>query len=277
MDIYVASAFAKDGKGGNKAGVMVENIPETAAEKLNIARIMGYSETAFVSNSDKADFKLEYFTPAEEVPLCGHATIATFTVLSQLGKLNKTEYTIETGAGILRIKLQSDMIFMEQNLPEFSEKLSASEFEDVINAADIGKNYPIQIVSTGLRDIMLPIKDEKALSQLRPDFAAMTELSRAKNVVGVHAFALKNDSITAVCRNFAPLYDIDEESATGTSNCALAGYLWNYGIKKDRYIFEQGYELGSPSEIIVDISNEGDEITSVFVGGKGYVNEIRKI
>ena len=277
MDIYVASAFAKDGKGGNKAGVMVENIPETAAEKLNIARIMGYSETAFVSNSDKADFKLEYFTPAEEVPLCGHATIATFTVLSQLGKLNKTEYTIETGAGILRIKLQSDMIFMEQNLPEFSEKLSASEFEDVINAADIGKNYPIQIVSTGLRDIMLPIKDEKALSQLRPDFAAMTELSSAKNVVGVHAFALKNDSITAVCRNFAPLYDIDEESATGTSNCALAGYLWNYGIKKDRYIFEQGYELGSPSEIIVDISNEGDEITSVFVGGKGYVNEIRKI
>ncbi|MBQ6868794.1 MAG: PhzF family phenazine biosynthesis protein [Clostridia bacterium] len=277
MDIYVASAFAKDGKGGNKAGVMVENIPETAAEKLNIARIMGYSETAFVGKSDNADFKLEYFSPAEEVPLCGHATIATFTVLHQLGKLNKSGYTIETRAGILRIKLQGDMIFMEQNLPEFSAKLSENDFADIINITDIGKNYPIQIVSTGLRDIMLPIKDEKALSQLKPDFAAMTELSRAKNVVGVHAFALKNDSITAVCRNFAPLYDIDEESATGTSNCALAGYLWNYGIKKDRYIFEQGYELGSPSEIIVDISNEGDEITSVFVGGKGYVNEIRKI
>lgn len=277
MDIYVASAFAKDGKGGNKAGVMVENIPETAAEKLNIAKIMGYSETAFVSNSDKADFKLEYFTPAEEVPLCGHATIATFTVLSQLGKLNKSGYTIETRAGILRIKLQGDMIFMEQNLPEFSAKLYESDFADIINITDIGKNYPIQIVSTGLRDIMLPIADEKALSGLKPDFAAMTELSRAKNVVGVHAFALKNDGVTAVCRNFAPLYDIDEESATGTSNCALAGYLWNYGIKKDRYIFEQGYELGSPSEIIVDISNEGDEITSVFVGGKGYVNEIRKI
>ena len=277
MDIYVASAFAKDGKGGNKAGVMVENIPETAAEKLNIARIMGYSETAFVGRSDNADFRLEYFTPAEEVPLCGHATIATFTVLSQLGKLNKTEYTIETGAGILRIKLQGDMIFMEQNLPEFSEKLWENDFADIINTCDIGKNYPIQIVSTGLRDIMLPIKDEKALSQLKPDFAAMTELSRAKNVVGVHAFALKNDGVTAVCRNFAPLYDIDEESATGTSNCALAGYLWNYGIKKDRYIFEQGYELGLPSEIIVDIAHEGDKITAVFVGGKGYVNEIRKI
>ena len=164
MDIYVVSAFAKDVKGGNKAGVMVENIPQTVAEKLNIAKIMGYSETAFVGKSDKADFKLEYFTPAEEVPLCGHATIATFTVLRQLGKLNKNEYTIETGAGIMRIRLQGDMIFMEQNCPVFSEKLSADEFENIINIADIGKNYPIQIVSTGLRDIMLPIADEKALS-----------------------------------------------------------------------------------------------------------------
>ena len=277
MDIYVASAFAKDGRGGNKAGVMVENIPQNAAEKLKIAKIMGYSETAFVSKSEKADFCLEYFTPAEQVPLCGHATIATFTVLRQLGKLDKNDYTIETGAGILRIKLQGDMIFMEQNVPEFSEKLSADEFESVINTSDIGTNYPIQIVSTGLRDIMLPIKNEKALSKLKPDFAAMTELSRAKNVVGVHAFALKNDEITAVCRNFAPLYDIDEESATGTSNCALAGYLWKYGICKNRYIFEQGYELNAPSEIIVDIEDEGEKITAIFVGGKGYINETRTI
>ena len=277
MNIYVASAFAKDGRGGNKAGVMVENIPQNAAEKLKIAKIMGYSETAFVSKSEKADFRLEYFTPAEQVPLCGHATIATFTVLRQLGKLDKNDYTIETGAGILRIKLQGDMIFMEQNVPEFSEKLSADEFENIINLTDIGKKYPIQIVSTGLRDIMLPIKNEKALSKLKPDFAAMTELSRAKNVVGVHAFALKNDEITAVCRNFAPLYDIDEESATGTSNCALAGYLWKYGIRKNRYIFEQGYELNAPSEIIVDIENESEKITAIFVGGKGYINETRTI
>ena len=277
MDIYVASAFAKDGRGGNKAGVMVENIPQTAAEKLKIAKIMGFSETAFVSKSEKADFCLEYFTPAEQVPLCGHATIATFTVLRQLGKLDKNDYTIETGAGILRIKLQGDMIFMEQNVPEFSEKLSADEFENIINLADIGKKYPIQIVSTGLRDIMLLIKNEKALSKLKPDFAAMTELSRAKNVVGVHAFTLKNDEITAVCRNFAPLYDIDEESATGTSNCALTGYLWEYGIRRNRYIFEQGYELNAPSEIIVDTHNESEKITAIFVGGKGYINETRTI
>lgn len=115
--------------------------------------------------------------------MCGHATIATLTVVHQLGKLNKAKYTIETGAGILRIKLQGDMIFMEQNLLEFSAKLYESDFADIINITDIGKNYPIQIVSTGLRNIMLPIADEKDLSGLKLDFAAMTELSKAMNWV----------------------------------------------------------------------------------------------
>ncbi|GMA68163.1 hypothetical protein GCM10025884_17900 [Leuconostoc gelidum subsp. gelidum] len=85
---------------------------------------------------------------------------------------------------------------------------------------------------------MVPIKSTKYLQQLDPNFNVMTELSKEQNVIGVHAFALEEgkDNITAICRNFAPLYDIDEESATGTSNCALACYLFKY-VEKNHNIF----------------------------------------
>lgn len=82
------------------------------------------------------------------------------------------------------------------------------------------------------------------LALLEPDFKVMENLSRELQVVGVHAFSLTNESeLIAVCRNFAPLYGIDEESATGTANCALASYLYRHYEKREQYIFEQGHNL----------------------------------
>ena len=71
--------------------------------------------------------------------------------------------------------------------------------------------------------------------------------------------------LTAICRNFAPLYGIDEESATGTSNCALACYLYRYVSKQDQYIFEQGHNLNSISRIYVNLDTEDNTITGVWV------------
>src|SRR5699024_7644185 len=104
--VYVASAFSKNEKGGNKAGVLIDDYNLSIKQKMKVAEMLGYSETAFISKSDKADFKLEYFTPVEEVPLCGHATIATFVVLNNLKKLKKSLYKIETKSGILNIQIQ---------------------------------------------------------------------------------------------------------------------------------------------------------------------------
>ena len=98
-------------------------------------------------------------------------------------------------------------------------------------------------------------------------------------MIGVHAFALEDNEskVTAICRNFAPLYDIDEESATGTSNCALACYLFKYVDQKSQYIFDQGYNLNSPSRIVVNLTTHNDIIDSVFVGGYGYLVEMRSV
>lgn len=280
VEVYVASAFSKDNAGGNKAGIVFDRPDLSAIQKMAIAKELGYAETAFVTESSIADFRIEYFTPAEEVPLCGHATIGTFAVLNLLQKLSKSKYTIETKSGVLAITVDADgMVFMEQKTPTFFNRLSTNVFDDCLDSSAIDDKLPIQIVSTGLRDIMLPIKSTEKLQQLNPDFDVMTKLSKEQNVIGVHAFTLEKheEHVTAICRNFAPLYDIDEESATGTSNCALACYLFKYVERKSQYIFEQGYNLNNPSRIVVNLKTHDDIIDVTFVGGYGYLAEKRSL
>lgn len=277
IKVYVASAFCKDETGGNKAGVVLYENGLTNDEKKKIAKIVGYAETAFVTETPEADFKIEYFTPAEEVPLCGHATIATFGVLKYLNNLDKDSYTIETKSGILNINLKENQIFMEQNIPVFYEELSYKEIKNSFDIDCINKNIPIQIVSAGLKDILIPIKNEEVLWQLKPNFEYITEISKKYNVVGMHLYTFSNDKV--MCRNFAPLYDVNEESATGTSNCALAGLLFKkLNIKKDIYSFEQGYSLKAPSQIIVKvISYDKENIDKIFVGGNSKFLKIMDI
>lgn len=279
VTIYVTSAFSKDDKGGNKAGVVLHRPDLSSAQMLMIAKELGYSETAFVVDSQVADFKLRYFTPTEEVDLCGHATIATFATLRLLNKLGKEKYTIETKAGILTIRIKEDgLIFMEQNCPTYFDVLKPDMVKGCMEEHVISREFPIQIISTGLKDVMLPIASMEELMSMSPDFKAITDLSRELDVVGIHAFALTDSSdITAVCRNFAPLYGIEEESATGTSNCALASYLFKYYEKKSEYIFEQGHVLGEISRIVVHIDYHEDMIDAVYVGGYGYLVEEKRL
>ena len=273
VDVYVAAAFSKDDKGGNKAGVVLGRSELTSVQKAAIAKEMGYSETAFVLDSDKADFKLQYFTPTEEVPLCGHATIAAFSTLKLLNMLDKPDCTIETEAGILNIHIKDDgLILMEQNRPAYLEVLDSDIFMGCIERNFIDHRFPIQIVSTGLNDVMLPVDSAEHLEQLSPDFEMIANMSKEKEVVGVHAFTIiKESDVTAICRNFAPLYGIDEESATGTASCALACYLFKYYKHQPQYIFEQGHNMGDISRIVVNLSYHENVIDSVFVGGYGYL------
>ena len=273
VDVYVTAAFSKDNKGGNKAGVVLVRSELTSVQKAAIAKEMGYSETAFVLDSDKADFKLQYFTPTEEVPLCGHATIAAFSTLKLLNMIDKPDCTIETEAGILNIHIKDDgLILMEQNRPAYLEVLDSDIFTGCIERNFIDHRFPIQIVSTGLNDVMLPVDSVEHLEQLSPDFEMIANMSKEKEVVGVHAFTIiKESDVTAICRNFAPLYGIDEESATGTASCALACYLFKYYKQQPQYIFEQGHNMGEISRIVVNLSYHGGVIDSVFVGGYGYL------
>lgn len=147
------------------------------AEKTGIAYQLGYSETAFVLRSGQADFKLEYFTPTGEVPLCGHATVGTFAALKHLHGLDKPCHTIETKSGILRVTAGEDgLILMEQNAPRFYETLDKADLQRCFSTDIIAHDMPIQIVSTGLKDILVPVSSPEALGRMAPDFAEISRL-----------------------------------------------------------------------------------------------------
>lgn len=271
IKIYRLTSFAKSVEGGNPAGVVIDAEGLSELSMREIARKVGYSETAFVLKSEEADYKVRFFTPVEEVDLCGHATIATFNLLRDLGRLSCGIYSQETKAGILKIIINKNDIFMEQNLPTFGDIMNIDEIKQCFESSNLTniKNRPIQIVSTGLRDIIIPVKSIEELNKLKPNFEKMTELSEKYDVVGLHAFTEKTkNNASAICRNFAPRYGIDEESATGTSNGALACYLNKYDSNTYfEYLFEQGYSMNKPSEIKVKLELSNDEINEVYVGG----------
>ncbi|MFA9376008.1 MAG: PhzF family phenazine biosynthesis isomerase [Lachnotalea sp.] len=273
---YKNNTFAKTMDGGNPAGVVLDADLLSEDNMKMIAGIFGFSETAFIMKSDVADFKVRFFTPNEEVDFCGHATVGTYSVLLSKGLIRPGKYTQETKAGILSVEVKKDTtIIMNQTLPIFCEVLDVEEIADSLNTSvdNINTDIPIQIVTTGLRDIMVPIKTIDILNKIKPDFDKVAEISKKYKVVGYHMFTL--DSLyrsNAYCRNLAPLYGIPEESATGTSNGALACYLFKQGVLSakncEHMIFEQGYSMNLPSEIIVSLSVVANEIKEVKVGGK---------
>ncbi len=239
---------------------------------LRIAKDVGFSETAFVMNSDLANYMVRFFTPVDEVDLCGHATVATFNLLRDIGIITTGNYTQETKAGILKLQIFDKCIYMEQNLPKYYDVVDKHKiygcFENQLT--DYISDLPIQIVSTGLKDIIVPVKNLDSLFALQPNLEMINEISSKYDVVGIHAFCLETlHNGEAHARNFAPRYGISEESATGTSNGALACYLKKYVNRhfNGKFVIEQGYSMKRPSKILVDLRYDGDRIIEVYVGG----------
>lgn len=273
---FTLNVFAKSIEGGNPAAVVFDADRISENDMKKIAGIIGFSETAYVMNSNISDFKVRFFTPTEEVDLCGHATVGVYYLLSSLGRIKPGKYTQETNAGILGIEIREDMsIVMNQSLPAFYEIIPKEEIADSLNItlAEIDESLPVQIVSTGLKDIIVPLKSLEILKSIKPDFEKVAEISKKYNAVGYHIFTMETlNNSDAHSRNLAPLYGIPEESATGTSNGALACYLFKYDkispIDAEYVTVEQGYSMGKPSEIMVSLVIQDDEVVEVLVGGK---------
>lgn len=301
--IYIADAFTDRPFGGNPAGVVIlkpeESFPSDEIMRKTAAELR-YSETAFIrpftaqeleraieeipdrrlirpSDID-GGFEIRYFTPAAEVDLCGHATIASYRCLQDAGLCDVGgTYINRAKAGDLIIDVSADLILMDMAEPRFlstiREPEALQELYTVmgIDYCDLGL-LP-QLISTGLPDILMPVPSAEVLAAIDPDFPALAELSRKYEVTGVHAFALarEGEKITARCRNFAPLYEIDEEAATGTASGALTYYLIRNGlIKGDRCRFLQGEDMGRPSEIRSTIRRDENGL-QIRVGGSAAI------
>lgn len=263
MKPYLLNSFTKNNSWGNPAWVVLDadNLSDTQMQE--IAAKIWVSETAFVKKSHNADFHLQFFTPNSEVDLCWHATIASFYLMKTLWLVQEWEYTQQTKAGNLKIDISKEWnIFMQQNKVKFYEILNHVAIQESLGIKNthIHDSLPIQIVSTWLKDILVPVKSLQILRNLKPNFEEILRISKKYDVVWLHIFTLESESWwIAQCRNFAPLYDIDEESATGTSTWALTAYLqvnWNIKKWKQNLSFEQWYTMWHPSELIVKIKED---------------------
>ncbi|MCR5037374.1 MAG: PhzF family phenazine biosynthesis protein [Bacteroidales bacterium] len=270
MRYYVVDAFTSEPFGGNPAGVVLLERNTFPKEDLmiKIAAELRYSETAFVLRHSENEYTARYFTPKAEVDLCGHATIATFALLHSM-KLATGQCLCHTKAGDLTIEV-GERVMMQMATPKIVETIENTE--EIYRALGLGgttPNLPVQIVSTGLPDFMIQVADVATLNSLQPDMDAVSAITKKHNAVSFHVFAFGGDGHTAHVRDFAPLYDIPEESATGTANAALTHYLSVNGVipAKGDFSFLQGEAMGRPSVIMTRIAENG----TIYVGGSAYI------
>lgn len=282
---YVARAFCHNSLGGNSAGVVIVNQESSfsSVQMQAIAKELNFSETVFISSLGSHAYRALYFTPTSPIDFCGHATLAAFGVLKQLRLLKGSVHSLDTQVGKCEVTLKEDLIFLSQPLPVFGEKVEESEITAIFgDYVSIDKPYP-RIVSTGLRDIFVRVRDKECLQSLNPNLALMSELNKKTDSIGMHVFSLDSPGSinTAHCRNFAPLYGIDEESATGSSNGALACYLFEQGMlapgSEHKLIFRQGEILNAPSDIYVHLRSHASTIKKVECGGEVVIDEVREL
>lgn len=272
IKVDLVNSFTVNGTGGNPAGVVLNADELSDAQKLKIAQAVGYSETAFVSSDDEADYEVSFFTATGEVDFCGHATLATFSTMYQKGMLTVGSYVQRTKAGMLSVIIESNgKVVMEQQLPQ---KIGCFSYQEIANVIGIESHIlestklPIEVISTGLPDAIIPVPNGY-LDAIKPDDELIAGFCKKHNLVGFHAFELcdPESKLTASCRNFAPLFGISEESATGSSSGALACYLAEHLALGGDYIFEQGRAMNCPSIITVSIQCDSSTVINVKVGG----------
>ncbi len=275
MKVYVMDSFSDRIFGGNQAGVVLADKALETAVMQQVAAELKHSETAFVWQTEEGN-RLRYFTPAGEVDLCGHATVAVFALLRRLGRIEDGTHKALTRAGALEIEVSGETVWMDMAPPKTMGILPEESWEELYGAygltlEDRPADLPPEIVSTGLADIMMPVRDHETLLRAVQDERTVTELSRRFDVTGVHMFCLGEEAV--YCSNFAPLYDIPEECATGTSNGALTYYLYERSLVEPERenLFLQGEHMERPSRILSRLTVQ-DGAVRVRIGGQAVMS-----
>lgn len=280
--VFLVKAFSRDKDTGNPAGIVLDADGLSSEQMLRVAAELGFSESAFVSASDKADFRVCFFSPKKEVDFCGHATIATFHTLIEQGRIlapgiAKRTVTQETKAGVLKVECFADgKVVMSQNAPEFGyieedrARIAGLLHIQPENILD----HPIQTVSTGTPKLMIPIDSLKTLQAITPNLEGIAAYTESR---GFYPFTTEtlDPNADLQARQFNPAAGINEDPLTGVAAGALGCYAKKYALAaKDQIVIEQGYGMNMGGQMFVDVSD------GVKVGGYGVTfgeKELRAI
>ncbi len=281
LSMSQVDAFTTTPLGGNPCAVVFEaDLLETHTMQA-IAREMNLSETAFVLESDRADVRARYFTPAEEIPLAGHPTIATFHALIESGRLPFAgpvqNYTLELQAGVIEVEVHGEggmaaRVIMSQRAPEFLRQYQPEEILPVFGLCldDLLPDAVIQTVSTGTPQLMVPLQNSHSLRRVEMNVAAYRALRQAGDFFSPHFFI--PDGATSegdtFSRHLGVPPDMVEDPFTGSATGGMGAYLWRYGlIAQPSFVAEQGHWMNRPGAATVEVVGPPESIATVRVGG----------
>lgn len=285
--IKTVDAFTTKPFSGNPAGVVTNAMGLSAKEMQKIANEMNLVETTFVfpPNDTRADFLIRYFTPQNEVAVAGHPTIATIHALIEEGKISLTDRScqvqVETGAGVLPVDIDltdsgNYKITMTMATPKFeSARLSHAELAVMIGTdeGNIDTRYHIMKMYTGIYWFVARLQSLDSIQNLRPDMAAITELSRKEKVTGIQVFTTETED--AQCdfhvRTFLPNEGINEDPVCGTGNSCIGAFIVENEIMPTNgqilFTSEQGLELGRPGRVYIEVEGKPHSVSKVRISG----------
>jgi len=283
LQVYTVHAFTTNPKYGNPAGVAINPPKLTTTQMQWISKKLHVSETAFITSGTTTDYHTRFFSPTQEVALCGHATIATYYTLYTKNLLKNTKHTDpiiitqKTNAGVLPVEIytqntESPTILMHQSTPILKNiALNWNLIADALglSCTEIDTSLPTQKVSTGLYTLPICIPNLETLLHIYPDFEKIKQLCNTYDVGSWHLFSFQTKEPTSTyhARNFAPCYGINEDPVTGTANGAVSYYLKYHNlIQKNTLTAEQGDAINHPGRVTIQLTKN-----KVKVGGTACI------
>jgi trans-2,3-dihydro-3-hydroxyanthranilate isomerase len=305
VHIKQVDAFTETPLTGNPAGVVIDGSGLTDAEMQVIAREMSLPETAFVlpASAQGSDLRIRWFTPLVEVPLCGHATVASFHALAEEGLYGMSHdgvyhFTIDTRSGVLPVTVEkagaSVDVWLGLILPSFTrasiQKLDVMRILN-ISLAEFETHLPIVVDNY----LYVPIRRLHTIFALQPNLFAVSQFLSNRNLSGLCVFTTEtvDRSSSVHSRFFAPHQGVNEDPVTGSANGPLGVYLFDHGVLGQQggvsklrrtpkkaaevpadeermltLIAEQGDAIGRKGRVHVRLSVHGEQVVAVSIGGK---------
>jgi len=279
--IIYLDAFTTEPFSGNPCAVLPQADGLTDRQMQQIALETNLSETAFVFRSDRAAVKVRYFMPRKEIPFAGHPTIATAVMLAQEGMIpdgqSKAVVDFEFNIGVLPVEIQRDSAgislkaIMTQQKPSFGPGVKGAELARCLglDKKDFMEDMPLQVVSTGVPFLMLPVTGMDILKKVQVNPPLFQSLLKPIGVDAAYMFCLDGFEPDADAHGRLLSSAIgSEDPFTGSAVGCMGAYIARYGLCPGPvFRVEQGHLMGRPGNGTVEIIGSADNIESVKVGG----------
>lgn len=281
LDVFTTTRFQ-----GNPLAVITDGDGLSDAQMQAIAREMNLSETVFIQKptEDRALARLRIFTTKEELKLAGHPVIGTWFLLSELGVVPAQEGGVhvmqQTGAGILPVEIRfkdgrPQRVTMTQMQASFKpSKMDKKKLASALGltAKDLDPKLEPEFVSTGIFNLMVPVRTRAALGKIQMNMVEMARLL-GKQAALAYCFTRGNNH-SFFTRGMMP-WELYEDAATGSAAGSLGAYLVKHGLLGSGQTLQitQGVEMGRPSHIEVEVTQAGKKLTPRVSGAAVKVFE----